>query len=232
MWHTKWTAMTLVELLAVIGIIGLLIVVAVLAISAVMTQSRLTKSASNLRQMGVAVLGYSSESGGKLIEGAFNPSYRGKTVRTWFNALDGYMGGTDHTKEGSQRGVRPDWQTCPAKVFPEPVYDGTGSGVGVGYGWNHGNFGYTPSWYPDRTGWGSSLVEVERPSETIIIGTSIDDPQSQDALRHVLIYANDMWASRRFNGKGLYLHIDGHVAAYSPDEILKDDAYLFKKNKE
>lgn len=225
-------AMTLIELVTVIAIVGVLSVLLVLIIRSAMAQVQYAKSSSNLRQMGVALLAYSIDRDGKLIEGAFNPTYQGDTVRTWFNALDGYMGGTDYTKEGRQRGVRPDWQNCPAKVFPEPVYDATGSGVGVGYGWNHGNFGYTPSWYPDRTGWDSHLLEVEKPSETIIIGTSIDDVEGSDVLRHVLIYANDAWASRRFKGKGLYLHLDGHVAAYSPEKIMADNAYLFKKSKE
>ncbi len=103
----------------------------------------------------------------------------------------------------------------------------------MGYGWNYYYFGYE-SGQPTRYGWGSRLSQVEKPAETIIIGTSIDDVNATDLLKHSVIYSNPgsvQSMARRYKGGGLYLLLDGHVAAYTPEEIMANDSYLFKKEK-
>lgn len=171
-------------------------------------------------------MSYVNDHNGVLPEGAFRPDLQGTKVRYWFNALDFYFGGIDYTSEGQRRGNRPGWQNDPLKIFKEPVWDGNFA-VNVGYGWNHGEFGYTLG----TKGWASRLVEVERPAQTIIIGTSKEIPPGANVtLGNLMIYA-DTAAARRYNGKGLYLLLDGHVTAYSPEEIMANSKYLFLKRK-
>ena len=220
------SAFTLVELLVAIGIVAMLLALVAPMVSKAIYSANLGKSTSNLRSMGGALMTYVNDHNGMLPEGAFRPTLHGAPVRYWFNALDFYFGGTDYTSERQRRGNRPGWQNDPLKVFKEPVWDGSFS-VNVGYGWNHGEFGYTQG----AKGWASRLAEVDRPAQTIIIGTSKEIPPGANVtLGNLMIYA-DTASARRYNGKGLYLLLDGHVATYSPGEIMADNKYLFLKRK-
>lgn len=182
--------------------------------------------------MGSALMSYVADNDGKLIEGAMTPLYQKTRPQFWFNVLDAYMGGTDYTLDGQKRPERPIWQNDPLKAFKTPPMF-RGFGCGVGYGWNYYYFGYE-SGQPTKYGWGSRLAQVERPTETIIIGTSTDDIGSTDVLKHVVIYSQPgakPSMATRYKGAGLYLLLDGHVQAFTPDEIMANDAYLFKKTK-
>lgn len=219
-------AFTLVELLAVICIVVVLVALIIPLTGKLRYAALQGKSISNLRSMGGALQSYVADQNGFLPEGAFRPTLHGTTTRFWFNALDYYFDGSDYTTEGQRRPHRPSWQNDPLKVFREPVWDGNFA-VNVGYGWNHGEFGYTAG----TKGWASRLAEVERPTQTIIIGTSKEIPEGANVtLGNLMIYA-DSAAARRYNGKGMYLLLDGHVAAYSPEEIMANGKYLFLKRK-
>lgn len=227
-------AFTLIELLVVLVIVAILASLLIPGIQSMIYQSKRAKSIGNLRQMGSALMTYVADNDGKLIEGALTPLYQRGQPRPqfWYNVLDAYMGGSDYTPEGQKTPERPAWQNDPLKIFKTPpVFRGFGSGVG--YGWNYFYFGYE-SGQPTRYGWGSRLSQVEQPAQTIIIGTSTDDVNSADALKHSVIYsqpgAKDAMA-RRYKGGGLYLLLDGHVAAFTPEEIVANDSYLFKKEK-
>lgn len=221
-------AFTLTELLVVIAIAAVLVSLLIPGIFKAVYIAHRAKSTSNLRSMGGALMSYSADHGGLLPEGAFRPSLNGSRVRYWYNALDLYFGGSDYTTEGSKREKRPAWQNEPLKVFRNPVWD-AGFAVNVGYGWNHSYFGYTADWFPEKTGWASRLSEVDKPSQTIIIGTSVDG--TNKTLENLLIYPNTNNAARRYEGKGIYLLLDGHVSLYSPEEIMANGNYLFLKRK-
>lgn len=216
----------------VIAIIAILTSLLVPGIQGAIYQSKKAKSIGNLRQMGSALMTFAADNDGKLIEGAMSPLYQKTRPKFWYNVLDAYMGGTDYTVDGQRRPERPAWQNDPLKVFKTPPTF-QGFGCGVGYGWNYFYFGYEAN-QPTKYGWGSRLAQVEVPSQTIIIGTSIDDINATDVLKHSVIYGNlgnEPSMAKRYKGAGLYLLLDGHVQAFTPEEIMANNAFLFKKTK-
>jgi prepilin-type N-terminal cleavage/methylation domain-containing protein/prepilin-type processing-associated H-X9-DG protein len=223
------TAFTLIELLIVIAIVVVLAALLFPALNKSINLAYQAQSTGKLRAMGPALSAYVSDHDGYLIHGAISPVVDGRTVPFWFNALDPYMGADiDATSAGWTNAARPAWQNDPAKKFTNPpLYNGKGSGVG--YGWNHQYFGYVSySPYGAALGWGSKMLQVDKPSQTIIIGTSTDNVNSTDALQHVVLFYN---SSTRFGGKGLFLFVDGHVQALTPAEANTNNGYLFKKTK-
>lgn len=221
---------TLIELLIVVAIIGVLAALLVPAVTRMLASAKQAKSMNNLRIMGGGLMAYVADHDGKLIPGSA-PS---PGNYYWFHVLDGYMGGEPDPVKAAKKEVRPDWQNDPLKVFPERFVFHNAD-TGTGYGWNHGNFGWYSSYFPEKLGYGARLVEVEKPSATIIVGTSNDNinnsPGASNTLAQTHIYASLGALARRYNGKGLYLLLDGHVTAYTPEEIMADDHYLFKKRK-
>jgi len=218
---------SLVEVLVVVLIGAILIAISIPLAGKAVYQARKAKSIGNLRAIGGALFSYVSDNNGELPEGGMRPTLNGQMVRYWYNALDYYCGGQDWMSSNWKNLNRPAWQIDPMKKFSNPPVLDSGFAVNVGYGWNHANFGYTSVWYPARLGWGSRLSGVEKPSQTIIIGTNSD---GDSGLGNVLIYASSN-AARRYDGGGLYLLLDGHVAAYTPEKILENDNYLFRKVK-
>lgn len=222
---------SLIEILVVAAIIVVLAALIFPTLQASLQSAKQSKSIGNLRAISGALMSYVADQNGALPKGAVYPNGQASGApRYWFNALDYYMGGTDYTAVGMSRASRPNWQNCPAKVFAnQPVFQG--NGVGIGYGWNHGYFGYTPDVSPQKLGYGSTMSQVGRLSQTIIVGTSIDDPGASDVLQHMLLYANTNIAATRFKGRGLYLFLDGHIEALTPQQATTNSNYLFLKTK-
>ena len=226
--------MTLVELILVVALVGVLIGLGISAGGKAMRLGQQAKSSANLRNISAALSGYVSDNGGRLPEGAFRPTYKGVTIHYWYNVLDVYLGGHDDLPANGRLGERPGWQNDPAKVYPAPLFDSDRFALNIGYGWNYGYFGYKPGADYVAYGWGSRFSEIDKPAETVIVGTNKDDASSAgDTLQNVLIYNTPGAATiaQRYNGKGLYLHCDGHVAAYTPQELTANDRYLMKKRK-
>lgn len=220
---------TLIEMLVVIAIIVLLIALVSPAINRGLERGRTAACAGNLRQMGVAHAAFMAENQGRMIPAANIDRYRpnGPTVARhfWFNALEPYMGSDEPPSRDTYGLNRPAWQRCPSKrmtITQDQM---------IGYGWNHRYFG-RDTW--DIEGGSahnsnsfSSVDQVSQPSQTVIIGCSTDDVEAS-AFVHMYLYTtmsggaiNPDWPARH-NGRGNYLHVDGHVAAYSPQYLSEN----------
>ena len=84
------TGFTLVELLVVIGIIALLIAMLLPALNKAREAARTTACMSNLRQLGLGLMLYSSNNGDWLPPGSLS---HGGDVVTWYYAITPYLGG-------------------------------------------------------------------------------------------------------------------------------------------
>jgi prepilin-type processing-associated H-X9-DG protein len=204
-------AFSLSEILCALGVLATLAVLLVPAVDRMRGAAQSTYCINNLRQIGVALLGYTNDNNGRLIPAA---SLGGSPQRYWFDALDDYMG---EEPDNFDRDRPHAWQLCPAKpVRPE-------NRTVVGYGWNHRNFGYTLN--DTSYGPNARLSEVSRPAETIIIADSVDIT-GNEALpgthEHRYLYANQVAKlAKRHSGRGNYLMLDGHVATYRPEDVYE-----------
>ena len=221
---------TLVELLVVIAIIAILAALLLPALKQARERAKAVACVSQVRQMGIALLLYAGDHGGRLIPGA-NPTQ--SPLSGWFNLLDAYMGGRDTDFDSANR---PAWQLCPAKVI-RPLRKWS-----IGYGWNyHGNnnpaggFGLAED---DAAtlygfGWGSRLSEITKPSQTIVMGDSKDpwiEPDPSADYQNRYIYPSlgpSVYRASRHGGRGNYWMADGHVEALPP-ELNGTITYLWK----
>lgn len=243
----RHSAFTLVELLVVIAVVGILAALMFPALNAAKSAANNVKCVSNLKQIGVGLFSYAADHDGALIPGAqvpppdatYSSSYQ------WFQALEDYMGG-DSQKGRSKN--HPSWQECPAKVFPSTTAPSINN---IGYGWNwiasfsvggitQGGFGYLPD-QPAWGGYASRVGQVTKPSQTIIVGDSMDLANITADYQNTVLYpapiavlAPGSWAAwstpptmraSRHGGKGNYLMADGHVEALPP---TMDGSYFQK----
>jgi len=204
-------AFSLIEILCALGVLAALAVLLMPAVGRMRVGAQSTYCINNLRQIGVALMGYANDNNGRLIPAA---SLGGSPQRFWFDALDAYMA---EKPENLDRDKPHAWQLCPTKpVRPE-------NRTVVGYGWNHRYFGYTLS--DTSYGPNARLIEVSRPAETIIIADSVDILEGETlpgTHEHRYLYANQVAKlAQRHSGRGNYLMLDGHVATYRPEEVYE-----------
>lgn len=214
---------TLIEMLVVIAIIALLVSLVAPTAGRALERGRSAACANNLRQMGIAHMAFIVDNQGRMIPAAQINRYRpgGPTVRGhyWFQALEPYMG----SEEMSFDLDRPAWQRCPSKRMQITEIRM------IGYGWNFSYFGHNTWSDPEQTENANSfsrLDSVTQPSDTIIIGCSLDDVE-EPPFRHMYVYTGGRgqvsWRhASRHNGAGNYLHVDGHVSAYSPQYLAEN----------
>jgi len=224
-------------LLVVVAILGILAALTFPAINAAKGAGKNAACVSNLKQIGVALFSYVADHDGAFPPGSVVPSPDRSYVTPylWFQALeDEYMGG--NSKKGFSTN-HPSWQECPAKTFK------SWDRWSVGYGWNYwagtytggvgdGGFGYDPAHAPGY-GYNSRLAQVTHPSKTIIVGDSMDLPNSSGTYQNIYVYppvgvsTPSKFRASRHGGKGNYLMVDGHVEALPPTL----DISYFKKIK-
>lgn len=198
------------EIICALGVLAILAVLLMSALGRARERAQATLCTQKLRQIGVANTAYIAEHNGALIPYA---SISGTPMRFWFDELDIYMGEEPYDFDRTHPHA---WQLCPSKpVQPE-------SRASVGYGWNHRHFGYTRT---DPRGGMATIHQVARPSETVIIGDSLDIPRegpipAASSNRYLYGHAAASLA-RRHGGKGFYLLLDGRVLAATPEEIVE-----------
>lgn len=147
----RYAAFTLVELLVVIAIIAILAGLSVPAVSGALTRAKSAGCLSNLRQIGVATLGYALENSQDL------PAAGAGGAPAWASAIAPYAGSSKSSKSIF---------VCPGCEVP--VQSATGSEVAVTYGM-HG--GLMP-----KGGTPANLADVSRASEVILCADTCQNP--------------------------------------------------------
>ena len=159
-------AFTLIELLVVISIIGILAGISLPLYSRFMMQARLTKTLSNIRQIGAATLLYAGDNNQQLPNRVGDGSSSLGTQNKWPTLLKPYLPDT-----GAYYSPMPDVGGVSYKVAdPTKYYDNTKNYTCYIYnGWNDMNAHDDPTITP-------RLGLMAQPSQTIMFG--IPNPQS------------------------------------------------------
>lgn len=184
-------AYTLVEMLAAIALVGILAVLLVPTAKGILERAAISKSANNLRQIGVAVSGYVVDNNGALPSKKFEDE-----EQNWI--VDAYQ--RFYGKKWP--GFVP-WETgenLRGTIFLSPVLKSTEPKPWRAYGWN-GRL-QTGGETPPR------MAMISNPAGAILCG----DAQSVSNIDHTKI-------AYRNGGKALMLMADFHVQPFAPAEI-------------
>lgn len=167
--HNPRNAFTLVEVLVVTVIAGVLISLLVIQVNAFLRKAKATTCASNMRQLGLCILQYSTEYNGELLPTLQRTDPLSGSGITWHEILSksGVLSSANwHQKPNSI-------MRCPARTSPNPR--GYGNSLpsrefnGVHYGMNS---------YPGVSNLialdapRNKLVTIERPSQTLLLTES------------------------------------------------------------
>lgn len=214
-------AFTLVELLTVLAILGILGAILVPVVGGVRAQARSAQCASNLRQIGMAILGYASENKGRLPQVAHLGAMGGESV-SWVRTLRPWLGNTDAVR------------ICPSDRYASAML---GLPDVTSYVLNDRVFTY-PGDGDDGMGGVvqpralSTLDRVRYPSRTLA-ATVINDERWPRAVTSDHLHA-DFWTNwpsvigdispdihrsgirsvSRDSGRSNYLFMDGHVESW------------------
>lgn len=212
------TAFSLVETLIVIGIIATLTVLLVPSLDSMQNRARQAKCASNLRQIGGALLQYAGENNGALPSG-----------RIWDREISPYLGIADWNTKGANTAVL----TCPMDKRSGPLASGkyprsyTSSQIKPSDP-TQGVFGDDVNFTSRR------LSFITRPGSTILIfeyftdatGKAINNEQFMQAYGYTAGYQSTASLPRLANGRYYhgsafnYLFADGHVEAMPPATVF------------
>jgi len=236
----KRSAFTLVELLVVIGIIAVLISLLLPALNSARRSARTVGCASNMRQIGQAMMNYVAENGGLLPFGAIYYELDRQTV--WDDLLHQYLGGTQARSGVLQRAITPNAPSvlrCPEDQFDRPIWALPGSvrsfsmpqsiqgsdpvtrvthGTGGSTNWvlatnSPQTLGFRAYRMTELRNSSGTLLLVERHERNVagnVFGAVIDRPADQSPRVPP--------HNKRFN----YLFVDGHIESLRPIETAAE----------
>ena len=214
----KQSGFTLIELLAVIAIIGLLASIMVPVVQSVRLSAQQTQCASNMRQLGVAMLTYANDHDMTLPE----TSHTAAVGRTWIYTLDDYLGNSDEVR------------ICPA----DPKGDQRLAAGGTSYILN--SFLFVPQMDPFGNTTGeptNNLLAIDNPARTMMaficsdttnLGVGNDHTHSRGWTSWPAVVSDispdrftQNQAADHSAGASNYLFADGHVESIEA-KTLKD----------
>ncbi|MGB0743370.1 MAG: type II secretion system protein [Opitutales bacterium] len=206
---------TLLELLVVIAVIGILVSITVPTVQSVRLSAQQAQCASNMRQLGAALLLYAATNNNKLPE----TSHTAAVGQSWVYTLEEYLGGSDEVR------------ICPA----DPNGEERLAAGGTSYILN--SFLFVPQRDPfGRTIGGptNNLSHIQSPAKTPM-AFIISDSQGVGAGNdHTHSNRWDSWsavasdiapgrfgggASDSLSGSSNYLYADGHVESHEASDI-------------
>ncbi len=207
---------SLFELLVVIAIIAVLAMISFPIGKRVRDAAIAANCASNLRQLGAALIMYANENSQQLppLQGAVSrDTGRRGDIWTVRLARAGYMwDGTGPLPCGT--GV---W-TCPKTDFMSHTYGGFGVAEGS-------VFVYEEMRPQGVSTTGSLRLNViSRPADTWLVGTATRNPESPEKGWYAIWARPDRWnnshaPATRYNGKAMVCMVTGHVEALTIEEI-------------
>lgn len=218
--HPKCRAFTLIEILTVIAVIAILAAILLPAMGSIRERANETKSASNLRQIGVAMQLYAQNNNGLL------PANLSDDDGVWFIALTEFL---QHDTNNS--GQLTDIYRCPTYVgLPgweeKSATDWTQLGYGMSYVMVGSPFSGWP-WYDSATQTGNAstyqapLNRIEEPGNTILVA-------EHDGWGWGLHAGNlssrrgeyeTPYRAHRHGDRANYLFVDGHVSSLTLDQL-------------
>ncbi len=208
---------TLTELLIVILIIAVLAALMFPLVRGLRERARSATCAQNLRQIGIGLLAYVSESNGRFPNGRAHVSWLkddddNPLGLSWYDAAAQNMGRGNHSMRFNDPGADPlpDCFGCPS---------------------GHGK-AYHPAW-PYTGDYAANLL-LGQPNHQVLTMSSINKPESTPYVQDTVMqnnFAAGIYASgfsktsnfafaARHGGKGNILWVDGHVSSMSYDEYM------------
>ena len=188
---------TLIELLVVIAIIAILAAILFPVFARAREKARQTSCLNNVKQIMLGVLMYAQDYDETLPPGALisaNPTVE------WFHAIGPYV-------------MNQQIFVCPSKAT-------TSHAANIGYGWNYQEFGYFHGSH--GTGWATTMGEVERPAETILIGDNEDNGlRTSSGGPRYLYRRHATYLPTVHNGGGNMGLLDGHAKWYTKQELQR-----------
>lgn len=194
-------AFTLIELLIVISIIAVLASLILAALGPVNAARDQTRSASNLRQWGVALAAYANDNDGYIPRRGqgVQPVAQLNRPEDWFNALPPYLGLSAYG-DLVAAGKRP--KAGDNSVFIRPGAKDPGGTAFLSYAMNM-------NLSPWNLNSATKLAQIERPALTVFMA----EAPGQYASTYPSTQAYGCVAPYRKQGNILFL--DGHVNAFS-----------------
>ena len=218
--QSKSFGFKLIELLTVIAVVAILAAIIIPALGGIRERANETKSASNLRQIGIAMQLYAQNNNGTL------PAVLSPDDGVWFIALTEFL-----QQQTGDSGKLTDVYRCPTYVsLPGWEEKSSTDWSQLGYGMSYVMVGspYTGwPWYDsetgtsDATGYSAPLSRIEEPGNTVLVAehdgwgwglhaANIDSRRGD--------YATPYRANRHGDSAN-YLFVDGHVAGLTLEEL-------------